>query len=92
MIRRISSIDWYGGESPRERRKKMTFNYAKGTPKYMVSVYGWNVEDRYYYDYFRDAVKKFDNLTHGIQGMSVCVSVYDMANDIRKRFAKIEEA
>ena len=57
------------------------------TARYMVSLYGWNVEDHYYYHYFNKAKKLYESLK-AEQKPGTTLSIYDIAKDIRKEFSK----
>lgn len=67
----------------------MRFYRNKGKPaKYLVSVYGWNIEDKYYYSAYKDAKEFFNTIKDKETKAGNAVSVYDMKNDIRKDFAR----
>lgn len=55
---------------------------------YMVSIYAFNVQDQYYFHYFKDAKKFFDEMLQVPQGKGVVISIWDIKNDIRKAFKK----
>lgn len=67
----------------------MTFDYTHGqTPKYLVSVYGFNVEDKYYYHYYHRARLHFMTLIDRYRGMGFAISISDLITDERKEFFK----
>lgn len=67
----------------------MRFDRTKGLKaKYIVTLYGWNVDDRYYCHYFRDAKAIFESIkAKGLEKGSA-TSIYDLEKDERKAFAK----
>ena len=66
----------------------MKFDYTKGqTARYMVSVYRELVSDQYYFHYYADAKKLFDDIVKKEKG--AIISIYDMIYDIRKNFIKV---
>lgn len=70
----------------------MKFDRTKGKKaRYLVSVYGWNVEDRYYYHYYREAKALFNEIKgkRTTSGNGNVVSVYDIEKDVRKDFARL---
>ena len=52
--------------------------------RYILSVYGQGVEDHYYYHYFKDADKMFDNLLRTPHENGTIISIYDLQKDVRK--------
>ena len=69
----------------------MRFYYNKEKePKYMVSLYAWNIEDHWYYDNMRQAKDKVMNLTETEWESDVTISLHNMRRDERKIFIKIE--
>ena len=67
----------------------MKFDYTKGLkPKYLVSVHNWQVDDLYYFHYFKEAKNLFESITEeNHKGFSV--SLYDMDTDVKKMFKKL---
>lgn len=77
------------GQKHKRRRRTMTFDYTNGEKaKYMVSVYAWNVEDRYIYHTYKEAKAMFDKVSHSSLEEGTSVSLYDMIKDIKKAFYK----
>ena len=67
----------------------MRFDRTSGKEaRYMVTLYGWNVEDHYYCDSYKAAKKIFDGISHKDHEKGVALSIYDMKKDIRKAFIK----
>ena len=67
----------------------MKFDRTKGkSPRYLVSIYGETVEDKYYYHYFREADDFFDQLLRKEWEAGTAISLYDLQKDVRKNFAK----
>lgn len=67
----------------------MRFDRTKGqTAKYLVSIYGETVEDKYYYHYFKEADKFFNSLLRCVWEAGTAISLYDMQKDVRKAFIK----
>ena len=67
----------------------MKFDYTKGLKaKYLVSVHNWQVDDFYYFHYFKEAKTLFESITEEkYKGFSV--SLYDMDTDVKKMFKKL---
>ena len=66
----------------------MRFDNTEGkNPKYMVTVYGWSIEDHYYYAEYRRALNMFKKLRDSVPG-GTSVSLYDMVKDVRKEYAR----
>ena len=67
----------------------MRFDRTNGKEaRYMVTLYGWNIEDHYYCDSYKIAKKIFDEISHKYHEKGVALSIYDMKKDIRKAFIK----
>ncbi len=67
----------------------MRFDKTNGKEaRYMVTLYGWNVEDHYYCDSYKAAKMIFDEISHKDHEKGVALSIYDMKKDIRKAFIK----
>ena len=67
----------------------MIFDLSYGLlPKYLVHVYGWNVDDRYYFHYYNKAREKFTQLVSLHNGKGYAISISDLATDTRKDFFK----
>ena len=67
----------------------MRFDRTNGKEvRYMVTLYGWNVEDHYCCDSYKTAKKIFDEISHKDHEKGVALSIYDMKKDIRKAFIK----
>lgn len=67
----------------------MRFDHTEGKKaKYMVSLYGWNVHDVYYYHYGREAKAAFEALKGKPNKPGTVISIYDMVTDTRKAFYK----
>lgn len=67
----------------------MRFDRTKGMKaRYMVNVYGQNVEDHYYYHYLNDADKFFDELLRIPHKKGTILSIWDLQKDARKSFQK----
>lgn len=66
----------------------MRFDYTHGNEaKYMVSLYGWNVQDYYYYASYKDAKEAFKNIqSEGHK--DVALSLWDLKKDVRKEYVK----
>ena len=63
----------------------MKFDYSKGKePKYIVTLHGEMTSDRYYFHYYKDSKKMFDNIdeTDGY----VSANIYDLKTDVRKDY------
>ena len=66
----------------------MRFDRTEGkTERYVVSLYGENVEDHYYYHYYNKAKKLYESM-RGEQKPGTVLSIYDVEKDIRKEFSK----
>lgn len=67
----------------------MRFDRTNGKEaRYMVNIYEGNVDDHYYYHYFRDADKMFNGLLRIPKKKGTSISLYDMKKDVRKAFQK----
>ena len=67
----------------------MKFDYTKGNvAKYIVSVYNWNLNDHYYFHYYNDAKKMFNELSSKKFDEGTSISISDIVKDIRKDFYK----
>ena len=67
----------------------MKFDYTKGkSAKYMVSLYGWNVQDRYYFHYMKEAKDTFEQIKANHLKAGLIASIYDLKTDERKAFAR----
>lgn len=67
----------------------MRFNCTKGkSAKYIVSLYGWDIEDRWYYHYFKDAKARFKQIMVSQLKEGYVASIFDLEKDERKAFAK----
>ena len=66
----------------------MRFDNTNGKKaRYIVSLYGWNVDDRHYYHYYKDAKEMFEKIK--VRAKDGCAaSIYDLEKDERKAFAK----
>lgn len=70
----------------------MIFDRTNGKEaKYMVTLYGWNVNDGYYFHYMKDAKETFEKLKSEYLAEGLVVSIYDLKEDKRKAFAKGEK-
>lgn len=68
----------------------MRFDHTKGkTARYVVTLYGWNVEDHSYFHYYKEAKSLFDRLK-GHQDCGTVLSIYDLSKDVRKDFIKFD--
>ena len=68
----------------------MRFDMTQGkSPRYMVSVYGWDIEDKYYFHYLADAKALIEKLRKKLR-KGTALSLWDMDKDVRKMFAKEE--
>lgn len=69
----------------------MRFDYTKGqSAKYLVSVYYGMLEDHYYFHYYKDAKKLFEDLKSKKEDLGgASVSINDLEKDIRKDYARI---
>lgn len=66
----------------------MKFDYTNGKKaRYMTSAYGWNIEDHYYFHYYRDAKAMLAKLVKEADPDTI-VSVYDIGADVRKDFVR----
>lgn len=70
----------------------MKFYFTRGDkkPKYMVSIYAWNVQDQVFYKYYRDAVNCFNKQVAKKRDGWCCISLYDLRTDEKKMFFKYE--
>lgn len=67
----------------------MRFDYTKGQhANYMVSIHRWNGNDFYYFHYFKDAKKLYDDVK-GKEEKGTSVSIWDMTRDIRKDYVRV---
>ena len=67
----------------------MKFNYTHGNKaKYMVNLYGWDVEDHYYCDTYKAAKKLFDSIRERDHEEGTVLSITDLTKDIRKEFVR----
>lgn len=67
----------------------MNFDYTHGRgAKYLVSLYGFNVEDRYYCDTYKEAKRIFKAIKDSKQTEGTVLSLTDMVKDFRKEFIK----
>lgn len=66
----------------------MRFDFTHGKPaKYMVSLYGWNVEDHIYFSEWEAARDCFERKKGNITaGQSL--SLVDMANDFQMQYVE----
>lgn len=70
----------------------MMFFCTKGKPAvYLVSIYNWNVEDKTYFHYLKDAKAFFERAKHMPHENGTVISIYDIKKDIRKAFYKVKE-
>lgn len=68
---------------------QMRFDRTKGMKaRYMVNVYGQRVEDHYYYHYFKEADKFFNELLRIPQEQGTILSIWDLQKDVRKGFQR----
>ena len=68
----------------------MKFDYTDGNEaRYMVSVYGWNIEDQYYVHTMFEARKLFKGLTEAHKDSNVAISIYNLSTDTRKEFIRL---
>lgn len=56
-------------------------------PRYMVSIYRWNVSDYFYYHTYKEAKAFYDKVKDTEQGI---ISLYDIKKDIRKEYTRKE--
>ena len=69
----------------------MRFDFTSGKKeRYLVQVYYWKVEDKFYYHYYKDAKKKFNELTDEEFNEGTIISIYDIEKDKRKAFFKFQ--
>lgn len=67
----------------------MRFDYTHGEgAKYLVSLYGFNVEDHYYYHTYREAKRAFKTIKDSKQAEGTILSLTDIVKDCRKEFMK----
>lgn len=68
----------------------MRFDYTKGKKaRYVVSLYGWNIEDHYYFNNYKEAGEMYKQLLKKHKDeVATCLGIYDLDKDIRKAFAK----
>ena len=67
----------------------MKYDYTRGqSPRYLVSIYGFDVEDKYYYHYYSHARILFNKLVWKYAGRGYAISISDLATDTRKDFFK----
>ena len=67
----------------------MRFDCTHGNKaKYIVSLYGWDVEDHFYCDTFKNA-KRIFNIAKGTKfRKGTALSLYNIQKDIRKEYVK----
>lgn len=66
----------------------MRFDYTKGkSARYLVSLHGWDVVDRYYFHYFKEAKDLFEQVKANQLKEGHKVSIYDLKTDELKAFA-----
>ena len=67
----------------------MRFDYTHGNgAKYIVTLYGCNVEDHYYLDTYKDAKRLFERIKGGKHEKGTALSLSDIVKDHRKEFYK----
>ena len=67
----------------------MKFDRTNGkTAKYVLTIYGERVEDHYYYHYYKEADKHFDQLLRCVWDKGTILSIYDLKKDVQKNFIK----
>ena len=67
----------------------MKFDYTHGKPaKFMVTVYGWNIEDRFLYNTYADAEKQYKIICAKDYDNDWATSLYDLVKDERKAYHK----
>lgn len=67
----------------------MRFDYTHGNKaKYMVSLYGFNVEDHYYCDTYKGAKAVYDGLLGASHAKGTVLSLSDLTKDVRKEFKR----
>lgn len=67
----------------------MNFNYTHGNKtKYIVSLYGWNVEDHYYCDTYKGAKRIFDSIKGKKHESGTTLTIADAVKYVRKEFIK----
>lgn len=68
----------------------MKFNYTKGRdPKYMVSLHRHDVDDFYYFHYFKEAKELFKKLRDGKQPKDTVINLWDVVHDVRKDYVRL---
>jgi 5-bromo-4-chloroindolyl phosphate hydrolysis protein len=67
----------------------MVFNNSKGNERYILSAYGWNVEDKYIYDDLQEAEEKLERLK-AILEKGIALSIYDGITGERVKRVVIE--
>lgn len=64
----------------------MVYDFTRGKkPRYLLILHNWQVEDKIYYHYYREAKEKFDELKEQYTRWE-SMSIYDMDKDIRKDY------
>ena len=64
----------------------MEFDYTNGNkPRYLVSFYGGDVKDKWYYDKYRKAKEKFNEVKKR-QSRGTILSLIDVVRNARKEF------
>lgn len=67
----------------------MRFDRTKGMKaRYIVTLYGWNVQDHYYFHYLKEAKELFGKLNNGKHDKGTIISLSDLVKD--KRLAFVE--
>ena len=67
----------------------MKFDCTHGKKaKYLVSLYGWNVEDKWYCNTYGEAKRIFNEIKSVYQSSGTILSLTDMVKDIRKEFVR----
>ena len=67
----------------------MVFNNSKGNERYILSAYGWNVEDKYIYDDLQEAEEKLERLKVILE-KGIALSIYDGITGERVKRVVIE--
>lgn len=55
--------------------------------KWLVSINRWNVDDFYYFHYYKDAKTLFDDAV--IKEKGATISIWDMKKDTRKDYTRV---
>lgn len=68
----------------------MRFDRTQGKEaRYLVGVYGWNVQDYYYYHEYREAKAMFEQLKAHKWAKGTALHITDMKRDVRKDYVRV---